>query len=752
MNALMFLLVLGALEWRETTFEDFRDGSTDPMMYTSHRAQYEVEPGCVEFYARWDADNNGFYDLFVAGRSSYGQKLFMGQSGASYDVGHTITYLDCQPYSGDASGGIDLADLNMDGYPEAIHSGGWYSPAAYLYWGTPTGPSPSNPTLLPMRTNYGNCHETAFVYDIDKDGYLDITVCGGTGTPSQNYTRIFWGDETFLYSVYTELPSGIGCQHNLEMADLDHDGWVDMIIPNYGTTNASIVHWSEGRNYSVETLSLSLLGGTSLHGLTIADFNKDELLDIVFTGYSNISKAVIFWGNEDGYSTANTLVLNAGQCYGGSSSMDIDSDGDLDIIFHRNGSSTTYPRLYLNLGESPYFKDSNHPDTCRNLGNVPVNGTGGFTADFNYDGNLDIFLNAHQSGNPFTGQSPILWGPHYTNVTFLPHQGYDHHGVFREPGNVYDRSFSAWYYSSVFDCGEDYDRPKEGLLDYIGYEPTGSRIAFSMRSGPDSIPDIYWSKWYPVENGYADPRSLTRRYVQYRAEFSYQRPSWLPWLEEIGISFRVLNFGLKLWPDSVTSASPTNYADYKCKLWYMGDNRDSFHLNIREDVLKPDWRIEFWDTLYLDTIPHFIKLDGNMQIGKDTAFIARIFAPQNAIVGDSNITIVWTKTRYCSKDMKDSVMLITRVAAPGVLETRIVQPAHLEASTLSNTGVIKFFIPTGEKAKLVVYDASGRRIYGTQIQGSGQIEWSTPSTASGLYFVRLEGSSETIVKKVVLTK
>ena len=352
-----------------------------------------------------------------------------------------------------------MADLDMDGYAEAIHSGGWNSPNSYLYWGTASGPDPNNPTELPMRSP-PYCHETAFVYDIDKDGYLDITICGGSGDPNRNYTRIFWGEASFSYTNYTELPNGIGCQHNLEMADLDHDGWVDIVIANYGTNNASIVHFADNRQYTIETLSLSQLGGRSHHGTTLADFNSDEWLDIVFTGYSNINKALIFWGSEEGYSTSNTTLLNPGTCYGGSSSMDLDYDGDLDLIFHRNGNSSTYPKVYLNFEEEPYFKDSNHPDTCRNLRNIPVNGTGGFTADFNFDGYLDICLNAHQSGIPFSGQSPILWGPDYTSATYLDHDGFDHHGVFREPGNVYDRTFSAWYYSSVFDCGQHYNSAK----------------------------------------------------------------------------------------------------------------------------------------------------------------------------------------------------------------------------------------------------------------------------------------------------
>lgn len=746
----IILILLGALEWTETTFADFRDGRVDPMCYVSHRAQFESVEGCVEFYARWDADNNGFYDLFIAGRQSYGQKLFMGQDGGNYDLGNTITFLDCQPYSGDASGGIDMADLDLDGYAEAIHSGGWNSPASYLYWGTPTGPDPNNPTLLPMPSP-PYCHETAFVYDIDKDGYLDITICGGSGNPSANYTRIFWGDPTYSYADYDELPSGIGCQHNLEMADLDHDGWVDMVIANYGTTNASLIHWADNRQYTIETLDLSLMEGTNHHGKTLADFNSDGWLDIVFTGYSNIDKALIYWGGESGYNPVNTTVLNSGTCYGGSSSMDIDYDTDLDIIFHRNGNSSTLPKLYLNIGEDPYFVESTHPDTVRDLGNIPVNGTGGFTADFDFDGDLDIFLNAHQSGNPFTSQSPILWGPDYTTATYLDHDGFDHHGVFREPGNVYDRTFTAWYFSSIFDCGSAYNSAKNGKLRYIGHEPTGSHISFSVRSGPTEEPGGSWTDWDPVTNGYCDPNALRWRYVQYRAEFHYQRPCWLPWLEWVNFKFYPIDFELELDPDSTKYVTAGNYIDYPLELFYLGDERDSFHIYLRPSH-QEDWRIELWDTAYTDTIPWYFKLDAIQPQGDDTAFVARIYAPSDAVTGDSNVSILWTKTRRCSRDMDDSARIVTYVDESGLLEGRIDLFPALAVTSIGRQGLASYTVPRGDNGRLTVYDAAGRVVFDRRVDGKGNVTWSDASTPSGMYFVRLEHDNGSISRKVALIK
>ncbi|MBD3285748.1 T9SS type A sorting domain-containing protein, partial [candidate division WOR-3 bacterium] len=386
-----------------------------------------------------------------------------------------------------------------------------------------------------------------------------------------------------------------------------------------------------------------------------------------------------------------------------------------------------------------------------NLGNIPVDGTGGFTADFNFDGSLDIFLNAHNSGTPFEGRSPILWGPDYTSADFLDHDGYDHHGVFREAGNVYDRTFTAWYYSNVFDS-DPYNFTKNGKLTYIGYEPENSYITFSTRSGPDSVVNSSWTDWYEVQNEYANPKSLKWRYVQYRAEFHYSRPCWLPWLERIQLKFWPLDFDLRLYPDSLKTVSKDSYIEYPLTLYYKGDEDDSFWLDLRTPPFGEGWRAELWDTAYIDTIPWNIKLMEVIPQGIDTPFFARIYPAEDAQPGDTNVTIIWTRTLRCSKLRQDSVILYTVVANDGSLEGWIDGPVRLEALAVSDEGVVNYSVPHGQTGNLTVYDPSGRRVYTEPLQGAGQTKWSDADMPLGLYFVRLETPAETLVRKVILTR
>ena len=147
-----------------------------------------------------------------------------------------------------------------------------------------------------------------------------------------------------------------------------------------------------------------------------------------------------------------------------------------------------------------------------------------------------------------------------------------------------------------------------------------------------------------VKNGYANPNSLKWRYVQYRAEFQYPKPADLPWLERIHFKFYPIDFELDFDIDSTKYVSTDSYVDFPLNLYYLGDERDSFHMTLRPTT-KEGWRVELWDTAYIDTIDWHIKLDAVQPQGDDSSFIARIHAPTDAAHNDTNVTILYTKTK-----------------------------------------------------------------------------------------------------------
>ena len=502
---------VASVYWTETSVQDFRDGELDPMMFVSPRAQLDPDPGCVEFFARFDVDNNGYYDLVCADDSGPWLHLYFGSA-----AGYSPT--NCRRYPVPGGGNIDLADLNLDGWAELIHSG-WRSGHVTIYWGTDSGPSPSDTTWLQLSGQ----SEAVAVYDLDRDSYLDILAGSDNGN-----LYIFWGaasgySSSRRSSVY--LNGQIG--HNLEVADFDRDGFGDIAASLWSRNRAAIIYWGAARTpREIVWLPVS---PNNPHGITVADLNEDNWLDIVLTGYDTVTTAFIYYGSESGFSDTRRELIHPGQCYGGSAAVAWNSDKTLDLVFFRGdwGRTNTYrPRVFFNrLDTTPHFSDSRYSE----IGELAFNASGGLAADLNYDGYLDLFVNNMLPDSA----SFVLWGPGFVNATPLPVDR-DHHGVWREPGNIYTRGFNASYLSSVFDIGPD-SVISSGTCSWTAREPAGAAVGIEVRSGRTPEPDSSWTDFYPITfNGGTLPATVTgRRFLQYRCRFSYTRPCNLPHLERI---------------------------------------------------------------------------------------------------------------------------------------------------------------------------------------------------------------------------
>jgi FG-GAP-like repeat/FlgD Ig-like domain len=503
---------LDQIIWNESHWQDFIDGQVDPSLYVSRRANLEPDSGCVEFFARFDVDNNGFYDLGCADDSGPYLRLYRGTP-FGYFADSVLLY----PVP--AAGNIDLADLNLDGWAELISSG-WNTGHATIYWGTPNGPSATNTTELP----YSGNSEAVSVYDLDRDTYLDILIGSSNGK-----IYIYWGSSTgYSQSNRYEINVGYAAGHNIEIGDFDKDGWGDITVALWTYNENPVIYWGPGR-HEREIVWLPTLWN-NMHGVTVGDFNRDEWLDIVYQGYDDVTTSYIYFGSSSGFDTLHRTTIHPGKCYGGSAAVDWNYDGWLDLVYIRgnwyNGGSWK-PGVYINTGAPPYFTDVSSYD----LGDLDFNGSGGFVADFNFDGNLDIFINnmLHQDS------SYILWGPNFTDKKGLP-VNYDHHGVWREPGNIYDRSFSAFYYSSIFDVGPD-SVIGTGVISWVAYEPPEAGVEIAVRGGDTPTPDSNWTNFYDAVNGNFLPnQAIGHRYLQYRATLEYFKPCYLPDLEKITIT------------------------------------------------------------------------------------------------------------------------------------------------------------------------------------------------------------------------
>ena len=340
--------------WTETSVADFRDGMVDPMMYVSHREDADPDSGAVEFFARFDLDNNGYFDLACADDSGPYLRIYFGTA-AGYNTMHVRRY----PVPG--GGNVDFADLNLDGYAEMVHSG-WRSGHVTIYWGTDSGPSPDDTTQLAITGQ----SEAVAVYDLDRDSYLDIIAGSDDGN-----VYIFWGAPGGYSSANrTSIFVNGSIGHNIEVADFDKDGYGDIALSLWSRNRAPIIYWGPGR--TPRTITWLNISPNNPHGITVADLNQDDWLDIVYTGYDTVTTAYIYYGSEFGFPLGNREVIHPGQCYGGSAAVLWNADKLLDLVFFRGnwGTSTTWrPRVFYNRIDSlPHFSDERLCACCEYWG------------------------------------------------------------------------------------------------------------------------------------------------------------------------------------------------------------------------------------------------------------------------------------------------------------------------------------------------------------------------------------------------
>lgn len=503
------------INWVDTKPSDFLKGTYDqPSLYVSKRLSLETtqDSGAIEYSMRFDVNNDGWYDLASADQGGGTLYVWLG-SLSGYAPANRLVYS-----MGSSGGWIDMADLNIDGYTELLHAASNMG-NLYIYWGTPAGPSSTNYTLLPNGNGEG-----VYVADLNKDTYLDILITNGDKGITPCSLFIYWGSSAD-YSTANRLSmpgAALMFGGNVEVADLDKNGWLDIIVTEFTSPYNIMILYGDSVGYTTQILHYTNSGYP--HRLSLADLNKDGWLDIVTTGYNPMNYSSIFWGSPTGYSLSNKLDIHPGECFGGSAVGDFNNDGWLDIVYFRGPWNAKKPLLYYNDTLSPYFQDA---DTVA-IGNVGVGASGGTVADFDKDGDLDISM------DNYIGHSYVLYGPTFTNYTEFPTKSI-HHGCFREAGSLYDRSQCAYYISRVFGDSLFID---SGIVSWIAYEPGGSKVEICIRTGDTNIPDTLWTDWVKIDSNSAMlPDSLTGyKYLQYRAELQYDNPAQLPWLERVEIN------------------------------------------------------------------------------------------------------------------------------------------------------------------------------------------------------------------------
>jgi hypothetical protein len=290
---------------------------------------------------------------------------------------------------------VKLADLDNDNDLDLVYGNSSGSGSQILQFDGKRLIAQENTTV----TNIGNFTKisSSDVGDIDGDKKADILV---------NYLEGTTNKLVILTSSNTVLQVGDGLfKSKSRMVDINNDGKLDIVIIglssslNSGVPKLWIYEYDKTATPNFKKTDASAdIAALSSASFDFGDIDKDQDLDLVITGFSPISglKSVIYenttvlGGAFKLTATDNNIVAIKD---GTTDLIDVDGDGDLDVVLTGTGASSDVFEIYMNkLNENikdwPRFASGL---TAIRNGKIDL-------GDFNGDGYSDILYSGTTSG------------------------------------------------------------------------------------------------------------------------------------------------------------------------------------------------------------------------------------------------------------------------------------------------------------------------------------------------------------------
>ena len=431
------------------------------------------------------------------------------------------------------------ADLNADGFPDL------YMPESEstIYWGSQQGYAPIRKSVIG-----GKQAMSGQAADFDRDGYLDLAL--SEWAPGEEGAGLYWGGPTG-YSAANRFVFRIGSVRFHTIADLNRDGWADVIFPT--TSGEVVIFWNSANGFNnARKQSLPCAAAVSVE---VADLNGDGHLELIVAnlwdknpapgkprsfGGSAEADTLIYWGSAGGYSAARRQVLPSV----GNEDVtvaDLNRDGKLDLVltsYHAGSTRNAPSRIYWNGAQG--F------DPAKVTLLPTHSASGAMIADFNRDEWKDILITCHSYEGNHRNDSFLYWGSstgYAADRKSLLHGLGPHLMNVADIGNIYHRSDRYDYISAPFRTGPE---ARLQSLRWKAETPFRSRVEFQLRrtSSREALNTAPWQglrgegTFFETSGGSLEGLKGSGDWIQYKATLISPDSANSPILRSVSIEYR----------------------------------------------------------------------------------------------------------------------------------------------------------------------------------------------------------------------